>query len=112
MAVVIYETRADYRARAEKHFRNAENKMLECFPGMEKGYTSKANGWDLTIECDGDVGKIDLMRTCKWNVRFYEDIKTAVISFEMDGNPYELVFSVPVLFGEDEVQFLGMRKLK
>lgn len=113
MKAIFYESGADYRATAERHFRRAEEKMLDCFKNLEKGYTAEVNGWNLEIRSGEEYIKINLMYTCNWEVYYLEDEQMAVIGVEIKGKKYELIFSAPVLFKNDnELYFIGMRKNK
>lgn len=111
MKTIIYESGADHRATAERHFRNAEQKMLDCFKNLEKGYTTEVDGWILTIKCDDEIQKINLYYTSQWKVYWIEESEIAVIKVDIKGKIYELVFSAPMLSKDDnKIFFIGMRK--
>lgn len=113
MSTIIYESGADYRATAERHFRRAEEKMLDCFKNIEKGYTAEIDGWNLVIKDKDEIQKINLMYTCQWEVYWLEDSEIAVIKVDIKGKKYELIFSAPMLFEVDnKIWFVGMRKNK
>lgn len=111
MGLIIYETKADHRATAERHFRTVEKQMLEKFAGREKGYMAEVNGWMLEIQCHDEHVKINLMETCMWSVEYYKDIEMAVIQVEINGKKCELCFSLfPILSDEKKIEFIGIRK--
>lgn len=109
MRTIIYESNADHRATAERHFRTAEQKMLQYFEGIEKGYTVEVNGWTLEIRCYDENFKINLMETCNWSVEYDNAIKIASIQVDINREKHELIFSLPVFSNEKKVEFIGYR---
>ena len=113
MNTIIYKSGADYQATAEKHFRRAEEKMLNCFKNLKKGYSTEINGWNLLIKDKDEIKKINLMYTSQWEVYWLEDSNIAVIKVDIKGEKYELIFSTQLLFEDDnKIWFVGMRKNK
>lgn len=108
----IYESGADHRATAERHFRNAEEKMLEYFKGIEKAYTAEVNGWTLELKCYDECTTISLMETCCWNVVYEEDLNMVLIQVEINNQKSELIFSLPILSDEKKIEYIGLRTLK
>ena len=109
MKTIVYES-VNHQAVAQNHFLNAEQKMIELFPGMEKAYSTAIDGWNLTLECYGEKTEINLMYTCLWDVQKVTD-RMAVIQFEYDGKKKELLFARPIISDEKIIEFVALSEL-
>jgi hypothetical protein len=96
---MIYQKQSDHSEVARKHFKNAEQKLLEVV-GLAKDYRTDLKGWILTIWNKGDKEKtaIDLYYTCQWSV------VGDAITFQYKGQRKQLTFmkdllSKKIIFG-------------
>ena len=108
MRIAVYCSGADPLKTAKRHFHNAENKMLDAFPGLEKNYEYYFRGWKLYLRSKNKPGPsctIDLELCCMW--KFDPDLG---LTFRYGDRRCVLYFD-QTLFGPAKLEFYGFNEL-